>query len=184
MLSLKRNSLAVFCMLLVGCQKVDLAVDPEVHGAEDAEARADNIVGTGEGTAERPYTVKDIRSKSLSGSEPVWTIGYMVGTAARSMSNALFIAEADNRSNILLSSDSLCNDTARCIPVELSSDKWKAAFSLPANVEHFRKCLIVKAVPSRYLNRKGLRSVSAGLWIDGFDLAAVTPNEWGNIVLH
>ena len=184
MLSRKRNSLALLCLLLVGCQKIGPVVDPEKADAKDAQEQAGDIVGTGEGTMSHPYTVGDIRSKTLSGSEAVWTIGYMVGTAARSMSNAAFSAEADNQSNILLSPDSLCNDTARCIPIELSSTKWKAALSLPTNVRHFRKCLLVKAIPSRYLNRKGLRNVSAGLWLDGFDIAAVAPNEWGSIVLE
>ena len=177
MLLRKRNSLTLLCLLLACCQKVDLTADPEGTYA-DTSAQASAIVGTGEGTAERPYTVTDIRSLSLSGSEAVWVIGYMVGTARTAMSHAVFSDEADNQSNILLSHDSLCTDTARCIPVELSSDKWRKSLSLPANVAHFRKCLLVKGIPSSYLRRKGLRSVSAGLWLDGFDISSVAPEEW------
>jgi hypothetical protein len=101
------------------------------------------------------------------------------------MSNATFLSESQNQTNILLSSDSLCTDTARCIPVELSSDKWRKALSLPTNTLHFRKCLLVQGIPSRYLyNRKGLRNVSAGLWLDGFDIASVAPQDWNTIEIR
>jgi len=171
----------LLCLLLACCQKADTTVEPDdADRTDDMEVA---IAGTGEGTRTCPYTVTDIRSLPLSGEE-VWVIGYMVGTAPTSMNNASFSASATNQSNILLSSDSLCTDTARCIPVELSSSKWKKSLSLPMNVGHFRKCLLVKGIPSRYLyNRKGLRSISAGLWMDGFDISSVTPQEWGSIIL-
>lgn len=168
----------LFCLLLACCQKADLTVDPEKRDPSEAQEQAANIMGTGEGTQDYPFTVTDIRSMSLSYSEAVWVVGYMVGTAQRSMNNAMFSADAANQSNILLSSDSLCNDTAHCIPIELSSDKWRKNLSLPTNAMHFRKCLLVKGIPSRYLYRKGLRSVSAGLWLDGFDISSVAPQEW------
>lgn len=184
MLSLKRNSLLLLCLLLACCQKLDPTVEPGAAEAADAEGQDVAIAGTGEGTRACPYTVTDVRSLPLAGSDAVWVIGYMVGTAPTSMNNASFSASALNQSNILLSSDSLCTDTARCIPVELSSTKWKKSLSLPLNVHHFRKCLLLKGVPSRYLyNRKGLRNVSAGLWMDGFDIASVAPQEWGIITL-
>ena len=183
MLLRKRNSLTLLCLLLVCCQKIDLTADPDGIGNADASAQAAAIVGTGEGTAERPYTVTDIRSLSLSGSDAVWVIGYLVGTARLSMSNAIFSIDAENKSNILLSSDSLCIDTARCIPVELSSDKWRKSLSLSMNMMHFRKCLLVKGIPSLYLHRKGLRSISAGLWLDGFDISSVAPEEWEDPII-
>ncbi len=184
MLSLKRNSLLLLCLLFACCQKVDTTAEPDNADSADDSEQAVNVVGTGEGTMAYPYTVADIRSLSLSGSEAVWVVGYMVGTAPTSMNNATFNANADHQSNILLSFDSLCTDTAHCIPVELYSAKNKRNFSLPMNTTHFRKCLLVKGIPSRYLyNRKGLRNVSAGLWMDGFDIASVSPQEWGTITL-
>ena len=184
MLLRKRNSLALLCLvLLTCCQKIDLPVEPDNTGAAGNEEQAAGIIGTGEGTMECPYTATDIRSLELSNSEAVWVIGYMVGTARLSMSNAAFSIEADNQSNILLSTDSLCSNADLCIPVELSSAKNKTSFSLPANTGHFRKCLLVKGVPSTYLNRKGLRNISTGLWLDGFDISSVAPEEWGSIIL-
>ena len=181
MLLRKRNSLLLVCLLLACCQKIDLPVEPDNTDAADNSELVGTIIGTGEGTRECPYTVADIRTLELSGSEAVWVIGYMVGTARLSMSNAVFSAEADNLSNILLSTDSLCSNANLCIPVELYSKKLRNSFALPTNTEHFRKCLLVKGVPSQYLYRKGLRNVSTGLWLDGFDISSVAPEEWGSI---
>ena len=187
MLSRRRNRLAVACscatlFLLVCCQKVDLTGEPEDTGTDAGQIPSANVVGTGAGTMEFPFTVEDVRAASLSEADTVWVIGYMVGTAPRSMNNALFRADAGNQSNILLSSDSLCEDTSRCIPVELS-DKYRKAFSLPANPSRFRKCLLVRGVPSKYLYRKGLRNICTGLWMNDFDLSSVTAYGWGSIVL-
>ena len=172
MLLRKKNSIALLCLLLACCQEVDLDTKPSDgnQAATSANGQSANVVGTGQGTMEYPFTVNDIRS-------------YMVGTARTAMNHAEFTAEAGNQSNILLSNDSLCTDTARCISVELSSDKWKKALSLPTNLVHFRKCLLVKGIPSPYLRRKGLRNVSEGLWLDGFDIASVAPQDWDSIEL-
>ena len=181
MLLRKRNSIALLCLLIGSCQEVDLTeYSNDSVNSDPAETPIETVtvIGTGEGTMERPFTVTDIRSMPISGSESVWVIGYMVGTARTAMSHAEFSADAENQSNILLSSDSLCTDTAHCIPIELSSSKWKKSLSLPTNVAHFHKCLLVKGNLSLYMHRKGLRNVSAGLWLDGFDIASVAPQEW------
>lgn len=177
----RRNSLLSLCLLLACCQKVDLTVEPDGAGAADVSELAVCIVGTGEGTRDCPYTVTDFCALEFSGDEAVWVIGYVVGTAPRSMGNAVFGPDAENESNILLAGDSLCRDANRCIPVELHSAKLKASFSLPQNATRFGKCLLIEAVPSTYLYTKGLRSVSAGLWMDGFDISSVAPLEWGSI---
>lgn len=184
MLSRRRNSLLLLCLLFAACQKVDLTVEPEDEEKASASEEVGSIIGTGEGSSRCPYTVTDIRSLELSASDAVWVIGYMVGTAPRSMNNAIFSVETDNQSNILLSSDSLCTDASLCIPVELSTAKNKTSFSLPTNTSHFHQCLLLKGVPQTYLYRKGLRNVSAGLWMDGFDIASVSPSEWGSIILQ
>lgn len=183
MLSPRKNSFVLLCLLLACCEKADFATEPKDDGTNGTPEPAEAIAGTGAGTQDRPFTVSDIRSASLSPGEDAWVIGYMVGTALRSMSNASFSIDASNQTNILLSYDSLCTDTSRCIPVELISDKARRDFSLPANTAHFRRCLLVKGIPSVYLNRKGLRSISAGLWLDGFDISTVAPQEWEQIGL-
>ena len=175
MSSLRKSSLWLLACLLACCQKVDLTGDAAVisgSGDADSEVTASQICGTGLGTTQYPYTVSDVRSMALS-MDTVWVMGYLVGTAPRSLKNAEFQRDASNLSNILLSSDSLCADTALCIPVELSSTRLKTQFALPNNRQHFRQCLLVRGIPATYLYRKGLRGVCAGLWLDGFDISGV-----------
>lgn len=179
----KRISLALLCpLLLLGCQQLSLTDEPDGTGSTEQDATPTSIAGTGVGSRELPLTAADVRAMTTESGEPVWVIGYLVGTARQTMNNAVFSPETDNQSNILISSDSLCTDTARCIAVELASAKYKALLSLPTNVAHFHQCVLLRGIPSRYLNnRKGLRSISAGLWLDGFDIASVAPLEWGSI---
>ena len=183
MLSPRKNSFVLLCLLLACCQQAELTLEPDTAHGKDTFNPTETPVGTGAGTQDCPYTVSDIRAASLPVNEEAWVIGYMVGTALRSMSNASFSIDASNQTNILLSYDSLCTDTSRCIPVELISDKARRDFSLPANTAHFHRCLLVKGIPSVYLNRKGLRSISAGLWLDGFDISTVAPQEGEQIGL-
>ena len=95
MLSPRRNSLLLLCLLLVGCQKIDLTEEPTDAKTTGATQQATTIVGTGEGTRECPYTPADVRALTLSGNEPVWVAGYVVGTARLTMKNAVFSPEAE-----------------------------------------------------------------------------------------
>jgi hypothetical protein len=184
MLLRKRNSLLLpLCLSFACCQKVDLTVEPDNANAANNSEQVVTIVGTGKGTMEYPYTVTDFLSLDLSANDTVWVIGYMVGTARQTMNNAVFSSDATNQSNILLSADSLCTDAALCIPVKLATDKWKNELSLPSNTQHFRKCLLVRGIPALYLKRKGLEKVLAGLWMDGFDISSVAPQNWEVISL-
>ena len=183
--SLRKNSLALLCLLLTCCQKVDLTFGPEDgNNASGNSTQTADIVGTGEGTKERPLTVRDVRSMHCSGKDTLWVVGYMVGTARQSMNNAVFSAEASNSSNILLSYNRLCTDTAQCIPVELPAGRIREQLSLPSNVSNFRQCVLVRGIPSIYLRRKGLRNCSAGLWIIDFDLSAFESQDWGSTLLQ
>jgi len=189
MLLPRRNSLPLVCLLLVClslacCQKVDATEGLEPLDAESPQGVTTRIAGTGKGTLAYPYTVADLLASESSNEGAVWVIGYVVGTARLTMNNAVFdISAADNQSNILLSNDSLCADASQCIPVELKAEKSKLSFSLPKNIACFRKCLLLKGIPSTYLNRKGLRKVSEGLWLVGFDISTVGPTEWASIIL-
>lgn len=177
MLLRKKINLCLLCFFVAACQKADLTAEPS--DISDEEELPVAIRGTGEGLKAFPYTVADVRTRSLATDEAVWVIGYVVGTARQTMNNATFRSDVDNQSNILLASDSLCTDTARCIPVELATAKWKQMISIPTNPEHFGKCLLIRAIPSIYLKRKGLQNISASLWMDGFDISTVAPTEWG-----
>lgn len=181
MLSRRKISLPLLALLMAGCQQVALPDEQDALSAPNEAEGFAGVLGTGAGSMSCPYTVADLQDATLPSDEPVWLIGYVVGTARGAMGNAVFSPEAENQSNILLSEDSLCESTDDCIPVELQSAKAKLSFSVPTNRAHFRKCLLVKGKPSVYLNRKGLRGVSTGLWLDGFDIASVAPLNWGTI---
>ena len=181
MLSLRKISTLLLALLMAACQQVVLTDDTDDSPTPDETEDFVSVVGTGLGSMRCPYTVTDLCDTSLPGDEPVWVIGYVVGTARQAMSNAVFSPDAENQTNILLSPDSLCCSTDGCIPVELQSAKARTSFSVPTNRAHFRKCLLVKGLPSVYLNRKGLRGVSTGLWLDGFDISSVAPQNWGSI---
>ncbi len=183
MRSLRRNSIGLFCLLLSCCQKIDPTTTPTAGSGEELP-QVSGIQGTGLGTAAFPYSVADIRSGASATEGSAWVIGYVVGTAPGSMAAATFLASATNQSNILLSSDSLCTDTARCIPVELVSAKMRQQFALPNGSARFRKCVMLCGTPAVYLrNRRGLRNITAGLWLENFDVSEVAPQEWGIITL-
>lgn len=171
----------VFLMLAVSCEKVDLSKD---------EAAASDIewsgppTGTGEGTAQKPYTVKDIQTLSLAEAGQCWVIGYVVGATYRSLNEAMFTPTTSYTSNILLSGDSLCSDTRNCIPVELSSKKMQKSFALPQNPSGFRQCAVFHGTAARYFSKNGLRDIDAGHWLYGFDIQTVcpTPQVWGDTI--
>ncbi len=164
-------------LLLVSCQKLLL---------EEEEGGQGNSVGTfpqgtGAGTEQFPFSVRDVmdgRAQAADGT--VWVIGYAVGAAYRTLSTADFSPSVPYATNLLLSADSLCTDVARCIPVELSSSKSKAQFALPNNPSGYRQCVMLEGIPQTYYKENGLRKVSAGRWLYGFDLSNVSgdPQEW------
>ena len=181
MLSLRKINMPLLALLLAACQQISLTDETDGSPTLDETEGFVSVVGTGLGSIRCPYTVTDLCEATLPSDDPVWVIGYVVGTARQAMSNAVFTPDAENQTNILLSPDSLCTSTNGCIPVELQSARARTSFSVPTNREHFRKCLLVKGLPSVYLNRKGLRGVSTGLWLDGFDISSVAPQNWGSI---
>ena len=142
--------------------------------------------GTGEGTFEFPFTVRDVQEGNASNAlGAVWVIGYAVGSAYRSLDNASFTLENASHTSLLLSADSLCIDVSRCIPVELSTAKWQSLFSLPSNPSGLHQCVMLMGVPSLYYRKNGLRSLSEGQWLYGFDISSISrePQEWDEVII-
>lgn len=180
-----RNNIWLLVVLLFSaCQKIEIFDDTEQQTGqnEDQHPKVVRLLGTGKGTAEMPLSVTDFMNSDVD--EPVWVIGYVVGTAPKAMSNALFTPEADNKSNILLSADSLCEDIADCIPVELTSTKMRNNFALGSDSGRFRQCLMLFGSPSVYLRVRGLRNITDGQWLYGLDLSSFAPQEWNVIITH
>ena len=172
--------LPVYLCLLVlfaACQKVYF------DRGETDEDIPENLIftGTGLGTPEAPFTVDDILNGNMMGeADECWVIGYVVGATYSAMKNALFKPKTFYDTNILLSTDSVCDDPSLCIPIELTTKAMKEDFSLAANPERFRKCLLIKGWPALYFKVNGLRRVSAGYWLGDFDIKSILnePEEW------
>jgi len=163
---------------MAGCQKLDFS-----ETEEDVDDTPENLtfIGTGEGTMEAPYTVGDILGgKTEKSTDGCWVIGYVVGATYSSIKNAQFDALTYYESNILLASDSMCQDYLECVPVELNTKAMKEKCGLPSNPERWRKCLLVKGTPGLYFKVNGLRRAAAGHWLGQFDIKSILsePEEW------
>ena len=175
---------AYLCLLVLftACQKVNFD-----RGGSDEDIPEDlTFTGTGRGTPEAPFTVEDILDGNMMGEvDECWVIGYVVGATYSSMKNALFKPKTFYDTNILLSSDSTCQDVTYCIPVELTTKAMKEDFSLAANPERFHKCLLIKGWPALYFKVNGLRRASAGHWLGEFDIKSLLnePEEWNQDII-
>ena len=167
--------------LLLGCEKVDIGDD---DATEDANENFLSIKPTssGLGTQDAPLLVEQILRGDDIPSGESWVIGYVVGSTYRSMAMADFSGKASYTSNVLLSSDSLCADADRCIPVELATNAMQRLLSLPHNPSHHRQCAMVYGKPERYFSRNGLRNTSIAYWLPGFCLSDIItlPSEWND----
>lgn len=92
----------VFLLLAVACEKVDLTKEETTGGNVEWSGPP---VGTGEGTAQKPYTVEEIQTLPMGETGQCWVIGYVVGATYRSMNEAMFTSATSYTSNILLSAD-------------------------------------------------------------------------------
>ncbi len=167
-----------FALALLSCEKIDF--DTSSYSGSSA----DNYVepwGHGLGTQERPLTPDEM----LNGIRPqttatCWVMGYAVGSAYSSMSNSLFEVPTSYQNNILLASDSLCEDASLCVPVELSTTSTKTSFSLYYNPENFRQFIVICGTYGQYYSQTGIRQATEGYWISGFDMSSIVipPEEW------
>ncbi len=149
-----------------------------------AELDAEGLVepyAHGLGTQESPLTPDDmlagVRPRTLA---QCWVMGYAVGSAYNTMSNALFEVPTSYENNILLASDSLCEDAGQCVPIELSTTAAKNSFSLYCCPEKHRQFVVVCGTYGQYYSQPGLRRTVQGYWLPGFDMSAVAvpPEEW------
>lgn len=179
---MKRTAFLFATACLVACQKIDFA---ETNEAEDNASDFVLPIGVGEGTAEKPWTVENIRNDdSLFGQEG-WVIGYAVGAAYQSLPNSTFESNTRYTSNILLSSNAACTNYERCIPVELPTKAMQYSFALPYNTERHRKCVMIKGTVGTYFKINGLRKCDAGHWLEGLDITTLDPQpeEWQDTIL-
>lgn len=191
--------IVMLALSLCACEHFELAdADQEDNGSTTVNGSDDGATdfpyATGLGTRQCPYTpgqlLSDITThqqqdntcgnllgSALEGTE-VCLMGYAVGEAYRSISNATFTAPFGHQSNILLASDSLCTDATLCIPVELSTEKQKSAIALANNSALQRQCLLIEGTLYKYLNVIGLRNITAHRWFPGQTLPDALQSWW------
>lgn len=167
------------------CQKIDLEDNNSPEKTKDnytSSTIISNIKSTGQGLITSPLTVKDVINGKFPNIESkTWVIGYVVGATKTSLSNAEFSDSTSYSTSILLAMDSMCTDVTYCIPVELNTEKLKKAYAIPNNRKAFRKSLLVLGTLKPYYKVNGLREVSEGHWLFGFDISFIAPEpeEWG-----
>lgn len=175
-MTLKRAWLFIATLCLTaGCEKFD----PE---PEEEKETAEHVVPTslGRGTQTSPYTISQVIAGDSVTTKVSWFIGYVVGSTYSTMQNAVFDAETSYTSNILVSSDSTCEEISLCVPVELSTVSLQKAFSLHYNSKRFRQCIMVNGRFGQYFRTNGIRDVQTCYWLPGFDISTIktAPTEW------
>ncbi len=159
-------------MMTDGCERVDLPVEPSVPGSvtpSDEDSSGENsepILGTGQGSGTHPYTVSEILSSgtSLTGRE-VWAVGYVVGWAYKSMEYAEFTAEGAKETNVLMADDPEEYDADFCMPVRLTSAKWKRGVGLVQNPDSLGRCIRVLGLVGTYLKTTGITDLADYQWL-------------------
>jgi len=137
---------------------------------------------SGEGTIDAPFTVEQYLS-SDSIPQNCWIIGYAVGSTYRSMSNAVFSIDTLYNTNIILADDTTCENTTLCVPVELKNTSIQERLSLQYQSQHFHDCVMVFGTCGKYFYQLGLRNVTAGYWLEDFDIKTINPSpqEWEEV---
>ncbi|MCD7722283.1 MAG: DUF6359 domain-containing protein [Prevotellaceae bacterium] len=168
---------AIVTLCLLGCEKVDLDDDGTSVGASSQT----EPIGHGLGTQDCPLTPDEMLDGVMPQStSDCWVMGYAVGSTYRTLSNAVFGVPTTYSTNILLASDSLCEDVSKCIAAELSSTTMKNKFSLSLCPEEVRQFVVLEGTYGTYFSQTGLRTVSGGYWLPGFNLSLIcpAPQEW------
>lgn len=167
---------ATLCVT-TGCDKYDWTEEESEATQEETQVIVPSSLGYG--TQIAPYTVGQVLNGGLKSSQ-AWFIGYVVGSTYSTMNNAIFEAETNYTSNILISDSPECTSTEQCVPVELKSAKLQQEFSLHYNSSHFRQCIMVRGRYNKYFRVNGIRDLQAAYYLPGFDISTIkpTPTEW------
>lgn len=169
--------LAAF-LLLAACEKVEIPTsEGGGNGGDVSEEETDiEIKGTGEGSLEKPFTVRDVlEGEKAHQGRQCWIVGYVVGFTRYSMSNADFTTEGAVQSNVLLADNPEEEDPVLCVPIELSTDKLHKKVSLAYNPDSLGRRIMIEGLVMDYFKVSGLRQVKEFHWLG----AVVFPGEEG-----
>ena len=175
--SLRLFLIATTLCAFAGCEKYDWTEEEGETTQEETQVIVPSSLGYG--TQIAPYTVGQVLNGGLK-SSPAWFIGYVVGSTYSTMNNAIFEAETNYTSNILISDSPECTSTEQCVPVELKSAKFQQEFSLHYNNTRFRQGIMLRGRCNKYFRVNGIRDLRAAYYLPGFDISTIkpTPTEW------
>ena len=136
------------------------------RSAEDLDngETPDPFVAEGEGTMEKPYTVKDVKgilANNLAVETPVWVHGFIVASANGSIDKLVFEGgEEATPSNIMLASAKDATDKNDMIPVALPTGEVRAALNLKDNAANVGKEVWLYGTIEKYFSVAGVKNVS------------------------
>ena len=165
-------------LLLAACEKVEIPTGEGGGKGDDVpeEETEVEIKGTGEGSLEKPFTVRDIlEGEKAQQGRQCWVVGYVVGFTRYSMSNADFTTEGAVQSNVLLADKFEEEDPGLCVPIELNTDKLHKKVSLAYNPDSLGRRIMIEGLVMDYFKVTGLRQVKEFHWLG----AMLFPGEEG-----
>lgn len=126
-------------------------------------AQAEPYIQAGNGTAETPFTVQDI--KHGASGDGKWVTGYIVGCIdGMSMADgAQFTAPFNSNTNIMLAPEAGCTDVNQCIPIQLPAD-LRSALSLQSQPGNLGKQVSLYGNITTYFGATGLKDTSGYTW--------------------
>lgn len=126
--------------------------------------QAEPYENAGDGSAELPYTVADI--KHGASGDGKWVTGYIVGcvNGLSIADGAEFEAPFGSDTNILLAADPDCTTASACIPVQLPSGSVRTALGLSSTPGNLGKEVTLYGDIETYFSTTGLKSVTAYVW--------------------
>lgn len=123
---------------------------------------ADTPIGGGDGSAEAPYTVAQIKAGS-SGSDK-WVTGFIVGYINGKAFEPTFGASGAVATNLVLAPTADCTIADLCIPVALPAGNMRTALNLADHPDYLGKEVTLKGNCATYFGVNGFKEVSGYSW--------------------
>ena len=122
------------------------------------------FVAEGEGTMQKPYTIKDVKgilANNLATEKPVWAHGFIVASANGSLDQLVFTAGDDAIvSNVMLATSKDATQKADMIPVALPTGKVREALNLKDNAGNLGREVWLYGTIEAYFKVAGLKNIT------------------------
>ncbi|MBD5228674.1 MAG: hypothetical protein HDS69_01310 [Bacteroidales bacterium] len=129
------------------------------------------VTGDGEGTQENPYNTASVialnptsTTEAPAGGSGVWVKGYIVGympsSGSTALSNTVFGAPADGKTNLVLGPTADCTDYTQCISVQLPNNDVRTALNLQENPGNLGAEVLLFGDVMKYCGGPGLKNTT------------------------